>query len=99
MKTSIERYILWLAPALVVQFASKMLLGEAALRVLEGPATHFLLSPGDLISVVSLGALIGHTLPGIVTGVWIFLSYFVLVPYVAARLLEKKPIKMAELGT
>jgi hypothetical protein len=105
LKSSIERYILWLAPALVIHFIALYFVTPHGLAATSGLAIQLLLSPADVISTASFFAL----LPVFVTATWMFLdsdssavvrvawfvagllmSYIVLVPYIGSKLLSEK---------
>jgi len=113
LKTSIERYILWLAPALVIRAVATTYSGVHGLELLAAPMVFFLVSPAEAITYLSLLRL----LPEIVTAIWIyrdssgslvvrlawsvsafFLSYFVLIPYIGAQLLDEKRSRPARLA-
>jgi uncharacterized membrane protein len=99
----IERYVLWLAPALIIQSLARYFGHGAGLEYMEEPAMWFLLSPAELISIAAFLAL----LPTLVTAVWIsvdsdssatvkvawfvcglFMSFFALIPYVGSLLVR-----------
>ncbi|MEL7187597.1 MAG: hypothetical protein AAFN50_14375 [Pseudomonadota bacterium] len=99
----IERYILWLAPALVIQMLGRYLSSGPGLAHMKEPAMWFLLQPAGVISIAAFLTL----LPTLVTAVWVsidsdssavvkaawfvcglFMSYFVLIPYVGSLLLR-----------
>lgn len=103
MLSRIERYILWLAPALVIQLLARYFGGGPGLEYMKEPAMWFLLQPADVISIAAFLAL----LPTLVTAVWIsidsdssavvkaawfvcglLMSYFALIPYVGSLLLR-----------
>ena len=105
LKTSIERYILWLVPALVIRSLAETYGGVHGLKIFEAPMMYFLISPAELITYLTML----RFLPEIVTAIWIyrdssgslvvrlawsisafFLSYFVLIPYIGAQLLDEK---------
>jgi hypothetical protein len=105
LKNSIERYILWLAPALAISFLARYFGHGPGLEHLSGPAIQMLLGPADVISIAAFVAL----LPLFVTAIWMFLdsnsspvvrvawfvsgllmSYLVLIPYIGSKLLLEK---------
>jgi hypothetical protein len=105
MSNRIERYILWLAPALVIQFLARYFGAGPGLEHMSGPAMLFLLQPADVVSLAGVLAL----LPTFVTAVWIFvdadasiavkvawfvsgllMSYLVLIPYIGSLLIRQK---------
>ena len=101
----IEQYILWLAPALIIQYLAHYLSRGPGLELLSGPAVQFLLQPSDLISIAGFAML----LPKLVTALWvslnsgssvlikvawfvsgIFLSYLILIPFLGYLLLGEQ---------
>ena len=101
----IERYILWLAPALVIQFLARYFGGGPGFEYMKEPAMWFLLQPADVVSIATFLVL----LPTLVTAIWIsvdsdssaivkvawfvcglFMSYFALIPYVGTLLLRER---------
>jgi len=105
LKNSIERYILWFAPALVIQLFARYFGGGPGFELTSGLAILLVLQPADVISIAAFVAL----LPSFVTAIWIFLesnssvavrvawavsglflSYMVLVPYIASLLVRDR---------
>lgn len=105
MLNRIERYILWLAPALLIQFLARFFGGGPGFEYTMKPAMWFLLSPADVISIATFFAV----LPTLVTAIWIamdsdssaivkvawfvcglFMSLFALIPYIGYLTLREK---------
>lgn len=105
MLNRIERYILWLAPALVIQFLARYFGGGPGFEYTEGPAMWLLLQPAEVISITAFLAF----LPTLVTAIWmsvdsdssiivkiawfvcgLLMSYFALIPYVGSLLLRER---------
>ena len=105
LKNSIERYILWLAPALVISRLAIYFGLGAGLEHTSGLAIELLLHPAEVMSIAAFVAL----LPLFVTATWMFLdsdssavvrvawfvsgllmSYMVLIPYIGSKLLREK---------
>lgn len=103
-RSSLERYILWFAPAMVIQMVVSYFFQHLLVTV-GGLGIKLFLTPADLITV---GAAIS-LLPGLVTAVWIYrdsdaskavrvawcvagflMSYRVLIPYIGSKLLSEK---------
>ncbi len=101
----IERYILWLAPALVIQFLARYFGAGPGLEHMSGPAMLFMLQPANVISIAAILVL----LPTFVTAVWMFvdsdsslavkiawfvsgllMSYLALIPYIGSLLLHRQ---------
>ena len=101
----IEQYVLWLAPALVIQYLAHYFSRGPGLEYLSGPAVQLLLQPSDIISIAGLAML----LPKLVTAVWVslnagpsvvvkvawfvsglFLSYLILIPFIGYMLLGEQ---------
>ena len=101
----IERYILWLAPALVIQVLARYFGGGPGLEYMKEPAMWFLLQPADVVSIAAFLTL----LPTLVTASWIavdsdssaivkvawfvcglLMSYFALIPYIGSLLLRER---------
>ncbi len=99
-----ERYILWLAPALVIQLVAHYFAGPG-LEYMMKPAMIFILQPGDVISIAAFLML----LPTLVTAAWIaidsdstavvkiawfvaglLMSFTVLIPYVGSLLIRER---------
>lgn len=101
----IEQYILWLAPALIIQYLAHYFSRGPGLEHLSGPAAQILLQPSDVISIAGFAMM----LPKLVTALWVslnsgsstlvkvawfvsgfFLSYLVLVPFLGYLLLGEQ---------
>ena len=105
MLNRIEHYILWLAPALLIQFLARYFGGGPGFEYMKEPAMWFLLQPADVVSIAAFLAL----MPTLVTAIWLavdsdssvfvraawffcglFMSYFALIPYVGSLLLQDR---------